>query len=186
MDFHFLDAAHSLFSSFTSLLPVSLPRLSFLFPSLLFFLSLQTFSLPFTDNSCRYLLEHFSTTSSLVLEILYFHPPLSALFSLPLFPYSRDCVTLVFCLRLFQDSNPGLDSHLHISTKQKKGGDICFVLFWLKMRYENWDVLLFPEISKVPIQEYRTQCTVTKGRGTLYSSLKSTSPLCCCVQWTDT
>lgn len=30
------------------------------------------------------------------------------------------------------------------------------------MRYENWDVLLFPESSKVPIQEFRTQCFVTQ------------------------
>ncbi|RHZ53368.1 uncharacterized protein CDV56_103294 [Aspergillus thermomutatus] len=30
------------------------------------------------------------------------------------------------------------------------------------MRYENWDVLLFPESSKVPIQEFKTQCFVTQ------------------------
>lgn len=34
------------------------------------------------------------------------------------------------------------------------------------MRYENWDVLLFPENSKVPIQEFKTQCFVIKDRGT--------------------
>lgn len=33
------------------------------------------------------------------------------------------------------------------------------------MRYENWDVLLFPENSKVPIQEFKTQCFVTKDEG---------------------
>nr|KMM69449.1 hypothetical protein CPAG_05764 [Coccidioides posadasii RMSCC 3488] len=32
------------------------------------------------------------------------------------------------------------------------------------MRYENWDVLLFAEGSRVPIQEFRTQCFVTKDR----------------------
>jgi hypothetical protein len=33
------------------------------------------------------------------------------------------------------------------------------------MRYENWDVLLFPGGSRVPIQEFRTQCFVTPDRG---------------------
>ncbi|KAJ5121149.1 uncharacterized protein N7515_009110 [Penicillium bovifimosum] len=32
------------------------------------------------------------------------------------------------------------------------------------MRYRNWDVLLFPGGSKVPIQEFKTQCFVTKDR----------------------
>jgi hypothetical protein len=32
------------------------------------------------------------------------------------------------------------------------------------MRYRNWDVLLFPGASKVPIQEFKTQCFVTKDR----------------------
>ncbi|KAF7622552.1 hypothetical protein F9C07_2246934 [Aspergillus flavus] len=36
------------------------------------------------------------------------------------------------------------------------------------MRYENWDVLLFPENSKVPIQEFKTQCFVIKDRGSPY------------------
>ncbi|KAJ5757086.1 uncharacterized protein N7511_007268 [Penicillium nucicola] len=30
------------------------------------------------------------------------------------------------------------------------------------MRYGNWDVLLFPELSRVPIQEFKTQCFVAK------------------------
>lgn len=34
-----------------------------------------------------------------------------------------------------------------------------------RMRYENWDVLLFPENSKIPVQEFKTQCFVTKDRG---------------------
>lgn len=33
------------------------------------------------------------------------------------------------------------------------------------MRYENWDVLLFPEDSNIPIQEFKTECSVTQGRG---------------------
>ncbi|QVM09450.1 hypothetical protein D8B26_004112 [Coccidioides posadasii str. Silveira] len=36
------------------------------------------------------------------------------------------------------------------------------------MRYENWDVLLFAEGSRVPIQEFRTQCFVTKDRESPY------------------
>jgi hypothetical protein len=26
------------------------------------------------------------------------------------------------------------------------------------MRFENWDVLLFPQVSGTPIQEFRTEC----------------------------
>ncbi|KAJ5457563.1 hypothetical protein N7475_008951 [Penicillium sp. IBT 31633x] len=36
------------------------------------------------------------------------------------------------------------------------------------MRYRNWDVLLFPGGSKVPIQEFKTQCFVTKDRDSPY------------------
>ncbi|KAJ5698213.1 hypothetical protein N7462_000218 [Penicillium macrosclerotiorum] len=36
------------------------------------------------------------------------------------------------------------------------------------MRYENWDVLLFPEGSKVPVQEFKTQCFVTKDTDSPY------------------
>ncbi|KAI9043519.1 uncharacterized protein KD926_003289 [Aspergillus affinis] len=36
------------------------------------------------------------------------------------------------------------------------------------MRYENWDVLLFPESSKVPLQEFKTQCFVVKDTESPY------------------
>ncbi|KAE8145074.1 hypothetical protein BDV25DRAFT_134109 [Aspergillus avenaceus] len=36
------------------------------------------------------------------------------------------------------------------------------------MRYENWDVLLFPENSKVPIQEFKSQCFVIKDKESPY------------------
>ncbi|KAL2832274.1 hypothetical protein BJY01DRAFT_260269 [Aspergillus pseudoustus] len=36
------------------------------------------------------------------------------------------------------------------------------------MRYENWDVLLFPANSKVPVQEFKTQCFVTRDRDSPY------------------
>ncbi|KAI9372031.1 hypothetical protein BJX61DRAFT_553270 [Aspergillus egyptiacus] len=36
------------------------------------------------------------------------------------------------------------------------------------MRYENWDVLLFPAGSKTPIQEFKTQCFVTRDRDSPY------------------
>ncbi|KAE9381698.1 hypothetical protein N431DRAFT_539284 [Stipitochalara longipes BDJ] len=28
------------------------------------------------------------------------------------------------------------------------------------MRYQNWDVLLFPDLSKIPLQEFKTSCSV--------------------------
>jgi hypothetical protein len=40
------------------------------------------------------------------------------------------------------------------------------------MRYQDWDVLLFPEGSKVPIQEFKTQCHVTRDLGQLLESLR--------------
>ncbi|KAI2733545.1 hypothetical protein CBS147332_560 [Penicillium roqueforti] len=36
------------------------------------------------------------------------------------------------------------------------------------MRYRNWDVLLFPGASKAPIQEFKTQCFVTKDKDSPY------------------
>lgn len=33
------------------------------------------------------------------------------------------------------------------------------------MRYGSWDVLLFPHGSKTPMQEFRTQCFVTRDNG---------------------
>ncbi|KAF2276972.1 uncharacterized protein EI97DRAFT_489528 [Westerdykella ornata] len=32
---------------------------------------------------------------------------------------------------------------------------------WLLMRYDNWDAILFPRDSHIPIQEFRTACYVT-------------------------
>ena len=37
------------------------------------------------------------------------------------------------------------------------------------MRYTNWDVLLFPEGSKVPLQEFQTSCYVTEDPGTSFN-----------------
>ncbi|GAE00134.1 hypothetical protein AOR_1_1022074 [Paecilomyces variotii No. 5] len=45
------------------------------------------------------------------------------------------------------------------------------------MRYENWDVLLFPEGSKVPIQEFKTQCFVIKDRESPYLHFQNHSVL---------
>ncbi|OAL70931.1 hypothetical protein A7D00_4593 [Trichophyton violaceum] len=36
------------------------------------------------------------------------------------------------------------------------------------MRFENWDVLLFPEGSKVPLQEFKTNCFVTRDHESPY------------------
>ncbi|KAJ5761387.1 hypothetical protein N7533_003426 [Penicillium manginii] len=42
------------------------------------------------------------------------------------------------------------------------------------MRYENWDVLLFSAESKAPIQEFKTQCFVTKDLDSPYLKYHST------------
>lgn len=34
-----------------------------------------------------------------------------------------------------------------------------------KMRYQNWDVLLFPDQFKVPLQEFKTTCQVIQDPG---------------------
>lgn len=39
------------------------------------------------------------------------------------------------------------------------------VLFLAIMRYEYWDVILFPAESHIPIQEFRTACYVSQGQG---------------------
>ncbi|CAI7638728.1 unnamed protein product [Penicillium glandicola] len=36
------------------------------------------------------------------------------------------------------------------------------------MRYRNWDILLFPGGSKVPVQEFKTQCFVVKDKDSPY------------------
>ncbi|OAT08021.1 hypothetical protein BDBG_04018 [Blastomyces gilchristii SLH14081] len=41
------------------------------------------------------------------------------------------------------------------------------------MRFENWDVLLFPDGSKVPIQEFKTQCFVTRDSESPYMHIES-------------
>jgi hypothetical protein len=33
------------------------------------------------------------------------------------------------------------------------------------MRYQNWDVLLFPDLSKIPFQEFKTSCSVIQDPG---------------------
>jgi hypothetical protein len=33
------------------------------------------------------------------------------------------------------------------------------------MRYQNWDVLLFPDKSRIPIQEFKTSCHVIQDSG---------------------
>ena len=43
------------------------------------------------------------------------------------------------------------------------------------MRYMNWDVLLFPDGSKTPLQEFKTNCFVTQDPGNHLSSHTLTS-----------
>ena len=45
------------------------------------------------------------------------------------------------------------------------------------MRYQNWDVLLFPEDSKTPIQEFKTACFVTKDYGQCREASRSSPEL---------
>ena len=59
--------------------------------------------------------------------------------TLPLFPLCVGSLPLINCLGTSL-----------IATIYLKGGTI--------MRYTNWDVLLFAESSKVPIQEFKTNC----------------------------
>jgi hypothetical protein len=33
------------------------------------------------------------------------------------------------------------------------------------MRYQDWDVLVFPELSKIPLQEFKTSCQVIQDPG---------------------
>ena len=60
------------------------------------------------------------------------------------------------------------------------------------MRFLNWDVLLFPETSRVPVQEFRTACHAVhdteilhedyvSGLGPIPSPLSLTSRLLCVV-----
>jgi hypothetical protein len=44
------------------------------------------------------------------------------------------------------------------------------------MRYQNWDVLLFPDLSKIPFQEFKTSCSVVQDPGKL-AILPSTAPV---------
>lgn len=43
------------------------------------------------------------------------------------------------------------------------------------MRYQDWDVLLFPEGSKAPLQEFRTGCFVIPDPGRSYLLICSLS-----------
>jgi hypothetical protein len=47
------------------------------------------------------------------------------------------------------------------------------------MRYTNWDVLLFPHGSKTPMQEFRTQCFVTRDNGRTQALPPDNSLLSC-------
>lgn len=42
------------------------------------------------------------------------------------------------------------------------------------MRYQNWDVLVFPDLSKIPQQEFKTACQVIQDQGTYFITLPFT------------
>jgi hypothetical protein len=39
------------------------------------------------------------------------------------------------------------------------------------MRYQDWDVLVFPDLSKIPLQEFKTTCQVIQDTGKTLSAL---------------
>ncbi|KAI9719284.1 MAG: hypothetical protein M1812_003614 [Candelaria pacifica] len=45
------------------------------------------------------------------------------------------------------------------------------------MRYQDWDVLLFPEVSRVPIQEFKTGCFVVQDPESAYLQTSATAHL---------
>ena len=60
-----------------------------------------------------------------------------------------------------------VDSKSHYSSKtlvhlQKQASCICREL---KMRYQTWDVLVFPDHCKIPLQEFKTSCQVIQDPG---------------------
>ena len=55
-------------------------------------------------------------------------------------------------------------SLFHSKTLQSTTEGILVLLFAI-MRYEYWDVILFPAESHIPIQEFRTACYVSQGQG---------------------
>lgn len=42
----------------------------------------------------------------------------------------------------------------------------------VKMRFEDWDVLLFPRDSKIPMKEFRTNCHVVHDNGECHSPIE--------------
>jgi hypothetical protein len=50
------------------------------------------------------------------------------------------------------------------------------------MRYDNWDVILFPKDSHVPIQEFKTACYNVQNAGKCFFTLHSHGEI---VSWTS-
>lgn len=42
------------------------------------------------------------------------------------------------------------------------------------MRYEDWDILLFPRDGKVPLREFKVACHVVHDNGNIANRTKST------------
>lgn len=42
-----------------------------------------------------------------------------------------------------------------------------------KMRYQDWDVLVFPDVCKIPLQEFKTSCHVVPDPGKCHICLSS-------------
>lgn len=122
---------------------------------------------PFRKQRCR--VGQAPSSSPLSLFSSLFYPPLNSSLLRP--PISRMIFLLVVFLPIrrgcglrillsLSNSYPSLD---YLPETRERRASVY--LSTCKMRYENWDVLLFPEDSNVPIQEFKTECSVTQGRG---------------------
>lgn len=97
--------------------------------------------------------------STLLPSLLPSRPPRSSLSINPLSPSSPGCSFFRRSIQFIPTIvyYPISSSVLHFIRREKA--------HLARMRYEHWDVLLFPENSKIPVQEFKTQCFVTKDRG---------------------
>lgn len=66
-------------------------------------------------------------------------------------------------LQVPQSNQPGSAGSLLLANTRRQRGLGC--ISKIKMRYQNWDVLLFPDQSKIPQQEFKTACQVIQDHG---------------------
>jgi hypothetical protein len=69
------------------------------------------------------------------------------------------CNANILDIRVVPKSCYGSKTLVHL---QKQASCICREL---KMRYQTWDVLVFPDHCKIPLQEFKTSCQVIQDPG---------------------